>query len=371
MPQRDYRIYAHGAARGYVTGEDRDEAKQRGHGGKRGGIAGADGKQEAGHQAGKSEGSHDSDDNPGERDFPSLAQDQAKNVRGLRSERHAHANFVGTLRDGIRNHAIDADGREDHGERAEESEEQQREPRRGDTVAEDLVHSGDGEDRLIFVHGGHHAADLRGQRGRIEPGFHDQIHVVIYVLPQRVIDFETRGVRQSVHFRVVNDADDGDPLRRVLGSGIEPTPHESFADGVLVGPILPREFFVHQGDEGSGFVVGAGECPAALKHHSERANIVGTDRVDIRMRKASRLRERHALDRDVRAAVTIGEGNMISQRGAFHARQSADAIEYLPPKTDHSGIFGDFKWEGICFRILDTSFRFCLRDTPSLLAHGF
>ena len=121
------------------------------------------------------------------------------------------------------------------------SEEHQGEPWRENTVAEDFVHGGDGEDRLIFVHGGHHAADFRGQCGRIKPRFHDQIHVFVNILPQRVIYFETRRVREPVHFRVKRRR-----LRSPTWAGSwkrdQVSPHESFADGILVGPIALRVY---------------------------------------------------------------------------------------------------------------------------------
>src|ERR1700683_4025081 len=119
VPQRDHGIDANGAARGNVAGNDCDEDEQNCRRGKRCGIAGADREEKAGHQPGKRERSDHSDDNPGECDSSSLVEDYAKNVGALRSERHAHADFVSALRDGIRNHAVASDGRENQGECAE------------------------------------------------------------------------------------------------------------------------------------------------------------------------------------------------------------------------------------------------------------
>ncbi len=52
-----------------------------------------------------------------------LESDEAKDVARLRAERHAHADLLGPLADGIRHHAVEPDGSEEEGEEGENSEE--------------------------------------------------------------------------------------------------------------------------------------------------------------------------------------------------------------------------------------------------------
>src|SRR5262249_15709835 len=73
------------------------------------------------HQGGAQDtGKHDSDKRAGNEsggtDNHALAEDHAKNVSGLRSERHANADFVGAACYGVRHDAVKADGgKEDSG----------------------------------------------------------------------------------------------------------------------------------------------------------------------------------------------------------------------------------------------------------------
>jgi hypothetical protein len=67
--------------------------------------------------------------------------------------------------------------------------------------------------------------------------------------------------------------------------------------------------------------------------------------------------------------ITVSELDVGRGTGSYHGGL-IESVE-LEGLVDLDKILVDFKWEGICFRILDTNFRFCLRDTPSLLAHEF
>jgi hypothetical protein len=59
---------------------------------------------------------------PGRREPRALPHDHAQHVAATGAERHADADLAGALRDGVRHHAVHADGREQHGDRGERAE---------------------------------------------------------------------------------------------------------------------------------------------------------------------------------------------------------------------------------------------------------
>ena len=72
-----------------------------------------------------------------------LRDDQAQYIRTLRAERHAHADFVGSLDDEERHHAVNADRGEDKCDAGKNREEHDREPAGRDRVGDDLLESAD------------------------------------------------------------------------------------------------------------------------------------------------------------------------------------------------------------------------------------
>src|SRR5713226_7480355 len=110
VAQRDDGVYAHGAARGNVAGDQRDAAEQKRDTEERERIVGADAIDQCGDEASETERSSQADADADECYAHALAEDHTKNVGGRSAERDADADFVGALAGEIGDYPVDSYG---------------------------------------------------------------------------------------------------------------------------------------------------------------------------------------------------------------------------------------------------------------------
>src|SRR5262249_2261851 len=114
---------------------------------------------------------------------------------------------------------IDSDAGENECEAAEQAKQDQRYTAATDGILNELVHGGDGRDRLVAIYGCDHRPDGRGERGGIHARFDKYIHFVRSTLRQGPVDFESGRIVEPVHARIVDDTDDGSPYGLSFGIG--------------------------------------------------------------------------------------------------------------------------------------------------------
>src|SRR2546423_15235337 len=123
IAQRNHGIYAHGAPRWDVTGDQSNYREEEGDSRKGERIGGADSIKKARHQPGKSIGSYEPDGDSGQRHAHTLPKDHPQDVLMKRAERHAHTNLLGTVGNGIGDHTIHPNGSNEECESAKGTQE--------------------------------------------------------------------------------------------------------------------------------------------------------------------------------------------------------------------------------------------------------
>src|SRR6185437_8260145 len=108
VTQRSQRIDVRGPPRWDVTCEERDSAEHESHSEQRNWIRGGNSVKLAGEKAGQNKSTDNSSGPADHRQQHGLANNELKNVRGLRSQRHPNSNFMGALGNGIGDHAVES-----------------------------------------------------------------------------------------------------------------------------------------------------------------------------------------------------------------------------------------------------------------------
>src|SRR4029434_3607259 len=117
------RVEFRGATRGQIAGEKRDDDKQKRNREIRRRIIRPHMEKQTCHDARENEGTAQTGDNTNRGQRHSLPNDQSEHTTALRAERHADANFLGALRDGVSHYAVDAERGEQERGAAEDCKE--------------------------------------------------------------------------------------------------------------------------------------------------------------------------------------------------------------------------------------------------------
>ena len=130
--------------------------------------------------------------------------------------------------------------------------------------------------RLVVIELVHRVADLPGDAAGGGLGSHEESQVVEARLGEGADDLVHHRAGEVLLPRVSHHADDGGPLL----SAVERQPP---ADGILIGEAMTRERLVHHHHRVVLIAIGAGEAPTAHQRDAERAEILGSDRVERRL----------------------------------------------------------------------------------------
>src|SRR5436309_14038622 len=103
-------IEAHGAPRGDIRSEQRDERKKRSHAGECDWVRGANSEKETGQKARDDEGCSNANAHAENREPSAFAHDQTHYVASLRAKRHANADLLSATRNRKGHNSVDADG---------------------------------------------------------------------------------------------------------------------------------------------------------------------------------------------------------------------------------------------------------------------
>ena len=176
----------------------------------------------------------------------------------MRAERHAKADLSGSLTDGVRQHAVQAQRREQQPGGCERSEQDGGESVRDEQVRELLAQRHHVRDRLIGIDRAHLRANGCGNRGRIPLGADDEIQGHVQrecerlLRVRRVPDGARDTEIESILLDVPHDADDGHP-RTAFARADAP---DALADGILSRPRLTDELLAdHDDGQGAGAIV--------------------------------------------------------------------------------------------------------------------
>ena len=143
-----------------------------------------------------------------------FGQHLLQHVFALRAERHADADLMRALGDGVGHHAVDSHRGETERERGEGHQQRQIEARLHDRIRKQLVHGADFVDGHVPVDGEHLLADGAGHAGRFEGRAHGKIHGAREgELRQREIRLLAPFDVRAVMLHVADHADNGAPLR--------------------------------------------------------------------------------------------------------------------------------------------------------------
>ncbi len=166
---------------------------------------------------------------------PSL-HDEADHVAPLRAERDAHAHLVRSLRDVVRDHAVETDRREHQRQRAEHRKHQRAELPRADLARDDRRHRRHGHVRPAVHERLERPAHLFGLVRRRTTGSNEEsAHIRLELVSRHVVVHFRLGDILATH--VFGDADHGGAGRRVRVDA------DAFADRVLVRPELLHHRF--------------------------------------------------------------------------------------------------------------------------------
>src|SRR5215468_9332667 len=113
VPQSDHRIYAHGAARGDVAGENADQEHQGNGGGQRKGIGRLQTEKQAGNPLPSGEDQRDANRSSNQDKQQGFAKNEPEDAAALRTERDADADFVGAAGRGIGHDSVKSYANED------------------------------------------------------------------------------------------------------------------------------------------------------------------------------------------------------------------------------------------------------------------
>src|SRR5262245_27428486 len=241
------------------------------------------------------------------------------------------------LSDRVRDHAIDADARQDQRERGEEGDQGGSEPRLCDRCGEALFQRADPRHRQFAVDRSDLVANGGGETERIGGlGLDGEKNVPRCRLDQRLVNRGLRLARQPGVLHIANDAGDLPYGRLPLVSRVY-----ALADGVLIREELARQRFVDNRRPWGVAGIGGVEITPAAQRNVERAEVVNTytDHIGYRRRliRGGWTPFNCEIVREFRA---VGRQTVARRRGA-HAGQPLDPFEQTGVER------GDLLWVGV------------------------
>ncbi len=184
------------------------------------------------------------------------------------TEGRADAELARPLRHPERDHAVDADRREQRRAGGEHAQQEHREPATRERVVQSLLHRVHVVHRQVGVERSHLTRHRRRESRRIRRCADHEEPAWNAKLVRRVERGDRRFAVHLVLLRVRDDAHDRAPRSRVAAT-------ETLADRVLTGPEPRRELVVDDGDVGRAADVAVVEEPTLEQRDAHRSEIVG------------------------------------------------------------------------------------------------
>ncbi len=252
-----------------------------------------------------------------------FAQDDTDHFRPARAERHADADFVGPTDDHIGHNAVEPDGSEEHGERAEKSGEcghqtiaQQRVPKIG---FEDVKVDSD-----IRTDAGQRGFFSGDERAEGEARAHDDVGELIGL---GVLSFGDKGngtefLTEVAVFCVFDDAHDFITLRRLTGPDhyVQDSTERASA---IENPGQKR--LIHDGNWRRGGHIVIGDVAACEDRRSQGCKVAWCHTA----KKGNGFRSLRSFDPDEVIPEISGSGNDARFGCRLHAGDGANAIEHF------------------------------------------
>jgi len=143
----------------------------------------------------------------------SVASADARRAR-TRAEREANRHFVATIAHYARKETVDADRREECGDRGKRGQDKHQHPGSRSGIQDPLVHGPDAAERQRRIDPLERSSQARGDGRRVRPT-RDEVHRTKWELSMRVIDGRLGRATERCMLHVCNNAND--PERDVAG----------------------------------------------------------------------------------------------------------------------------------------------------------
>src|SRR6266403_59851 len=326
-----------GAARWQVAGQERGGDQASGYGDVGKWVGGIDVEKQGGHEP------HDDDGDDEPADDADAGQEQAvadkhSGERGLLgTEGHANTDFAAALRDGIGDHAVDADDAEEQGHRSRYAEHDQSErgPRHGALVKIfDSVDIGEGKIRIHRPHRlagfGHKAFRAGARSAEYDGDIAAGTSGIAFKIIQQKGPVSRAGGRfaDAIIVDVADDTDDFTPV--ILGADPDALPE----GGGGIVPIFAGDVFGNHGD--GKFLVGIrpGEVAAGHERSAHGGQETGRDELEGAKRRKFAFGVGAAFHKDgvMPATVVHRDG-----RGEGHGRDAGNRFHFVQDFFFHAG----------------------------------
>ena len=238
----------------------------------------------------------------------------------MRSQCHAHSNFLRALAHRVTHYAIDAHGCEHDCKHGENPNQRGRKSSWRDGIREQPVHSHHVRYWQIRIRFVNHLCDRSRQRHRIgsRPHYH------IRGPPSHEVNVKSWLTIQPKLMHVSRDANDGAPTR----FWIERAEIDALPERVAFGPETPFHRLVDHRPRHFPIVLGK-ESPLA-QGNSHGRKIAKTHGSELHNRPRSCVRDGLALDhKSRRLAKLAAQGQIVDACRFLHPRKSADALHDL------------------------------------------
>src|SRR5215212_7067201 len=120
VPESYHRVYLRRAPRRQVAGEERGDGEDERDAAEDQRVCGRDAVEDARHHARHGQRAREPEPEPEDREHEPLREDEPQDVFRLRAEREPDSYLVTALRDGVRHHRVEPDGREQQRAQREE-----------------------------------------------------------------------------------------------------------------------------------------------------------------------------------------------------------------------------------------------------------
>ena len=167
-------VGSRGAPGRQVTRRERNAGQQDRNSRKRRWVRRADAEEHPPHDSRHRERPDQSEPHAQQRQAHALAKDEAEDLVSARSKRHPDTEFLVSLCDGVRHHAVDAHGDKHQTEQAEGTEQHCVQSTHRRRCLDHLIHQPDAGDRNVGVEIVDDLSNRSGQAERIPGGLHDQ-----------------------------------------------------------------------------------------------------------------------------------------------------------------------------------------------------
>src|SRR5690606_30941338 len=309
-----------GAARRHPAREERGQREHTDDRRETRGIDARDAEQLAFQDLAERERASDADRERKADEPPRVTEHEATDARGIRADRHAHAELAAALGDRERQHAVDADRGQQQGERREHAEQLHRHASAGQRQVDALVEGLDVEQRLARVDRTHGRAQRFDEGGRRHRGTqHEQRGAARRLAEVEVVRFLGDVLGEIAGLDRTDHADDR------VQVAVAVTRVDALAERIAVREVLALEQRIDDRDLFLRIPVRGAKRASAQQRDMQAFEVAFVDRLHAPVRRHAVGRS--AIDAEPREAAAGPERQRIGDRDAGNASQAARSFD--------------------------------------------